>query len=98
MSKFNSDIKIRLTIKKDYLVESLFVFFLLMMGLLSGYFGRNVFWLAGLVGFNALLWVCKSKYRREIGSALFKSTPFYAVVFFGMCKYCVGFKQSISCL
>ena len=90
MSKFDSGIKIRLVLKKDYLIESLFVFYLLLMGLLSGYFCTNAFWFAGLIGFDTLLLISKSKNRQEIGSALFKNTSFYAVTFLGCASIALG--------
>ena len=90
MLKFNSDNSIKIAIRRNYILESLFVFYLLMMGLLSGYFDRNVFWLSGLFCFIVLLLIKKSKYRQEIGAALFNTPSFYAVVILGCSSIVLG--------
>lgn len=83
MLKMNSYRELKLTIKSDYILESLFAFFLLLLGLLSGYFSRGVFWFSVLLFFIILLLINKSKYRQELLSGLFFNPSFYAVFILG---------------
>lgn len=97
MFRVHSNRKIQLRIPGNYVLESLFVFFLLIMGLLSGYVGRNSLWLGGLLGFIILLCISKSRYRGEIGDAFFGTVSFYAVVFLGCASIIFGTsKQYLS--
>lgn len=90
MLNLNSDSKIKFTVKSDYILESLFVFYLLIMGLLSGYFGRNAFWLGGLLCFIVFLWINKAKYRHAVGAALFSNASFYLIVILGCVSIVLG--------
>ncbi len=90
MLKLKSERKIKLTLKRDYLLESLFVFYLLIMGLLSGYFGRNAFWLIGLFCFVIFLLINKSKYWYEIEAAIFNNASFYAIFALGCASVVLG--------
>ena len=85
-----SDRKIKLTIKSDYIFESLFAFYLLIMGLLSGYLGKGVLWFSGLIIFIVLLLINKKKYRKELLGGLFFNPSFYAVFILGCASIVLG--------
>ena len=86
----NLNNNIKLTIKKDYILESLFAFFLLIMGLLSGYLGRNAFWFGGLLGFIIILLINKSKYRQEMKYVFSNNPLFYAIIILGCASIASG--------
>ncbi len=90
MLKLNLENKIKFTIKKNYFLESVFVFYLLMMGLLSGYFSRDALWFGGLLFFIVLLLINKSKYRQELLESLFFNPCFYAVFALGCLSIIFG--------
>ncbi len=90
MFKLNSDSKIKLIIKRDYILESLFAFFLLLFGLLSGYFGRDIFWFIGFLFFIILLLINKSKYRHELLNSFFFNPYFYTVFILGCASIVLG--------
>ena len=90
MLSLNLENKMQVTIKSDYILESLFVFYLLIMGLLSGYFGGGVFWFSGLIFFIILLFINKRKYRRELFDSFLFNPLFYAVCILGCSSIVFG--------
>ena len=90
MLKLNLENKIKFTIKKSYFLESVFVLFLLLFGLLSGYYSIGVFWFGGLLLFIVLLMINKSKYRRELFDSLLFNPFFYAVFILGCVSIVFG--------
>lgn len=90
MLKLNLKHQIKFTINKNYFLESIFVFYLLMMGLLSGYFARGLFWFSGLLFLMILLLINKSIYRQELSGNLFFNPSFYAVFILGCASIVLG--------
>ncbi len=86
----NSDSRMKLRISSNYILESTFSFYLLLYGLLSGYFGRGLFWFSGLLFFMILLLLNKSIYRQALLSSLFFNPSFYAVFFLGCASIILG--------
>ncbi len=88
--KLNLENKIKFTIKKNYFLESVFALFILLFGLLSGYYGMGVFWFGGLLLFVVLLMINKSKYRQELFDSFLFNPFFYAVFILGCASIVFG--------